>query len=145
MIRIREIAGRPIAHRMILRNFIEDLPIDGDESFQQSLISVRNMLRPILFNNLNENGMNCHFQEVLYSAIEDLICFFSDPREHELADFLFDLSFEVEGKLKNIKPGGIYIPGTYFKFVGTFRSIFGPMGYGGQLDEHHQAASTERR
>lgn len=143
MIRIREIAGRPIAHRMILRNFIEDLPINGDESFQQSLIGVRNMLRPILVNNLNENGMNCHFQEVLYSAIEDLICFFSDPREHELADFLFDLSFEVEDKLKNIKPGDIYIPGTYFKFVGTFRSIFGLMGYSGQLDEHHQAASIE--
>lgn len=143
MIRIQEITGRPIARRMFLQNLIEDLPIDGDESFQKSLIGLRDMLRPSLFNNLNEQGMNCHFQEVLYSAMENLICFFSDPREHELADFLFDLSFEVESKLKNIKPGDIFIPGTYFKFVGTFRSIFGLMGYGGQLDEHHQAASTE--
>lgn len=39
MIRIREIAGRPIAH-WISPKFIEDLPLDGDESFQQSLIDI---------------------------------------------------------------------------------------------------------
>lgn len=113
---IREIAGRPIARR----NFIENLSIYGEESFHQSSISVGDMLPPILFNNLNEEDINCHFQKVLYSAMEDLICLFpthankrfgllfSNPREQELVDFLFDLSFEVESRLKHIKPGDIY-------------------------------------
>lgn len=76
MIRIREIAGRPIA-QWISPKFIEDLPLDGDESFQQSLISIRDMLRPILFKNLHVKGMKCHFQEFnLYLAMKDLIFFF---------------------------------------------------------------------
>lgn len=123
MIRIQEITGRPIARRMFLRNLIEDLPIDGDESFQKSLIGLRDMLRPSLFNNLNEQGMNCHFQEVLYSAMENLICFFSDPREHELADFLFDLSFEVESN-KEYKTGRYFYPRNLFQVCGNVPKYF---------------------
>lgn len=126
MIRIREIAGRPITH-WISPKFIEDLPLDGDESFQQSLIGIRDMLKPIFIKNLNVKGMKCHFQEFnLYLAMKDWFSF-SEPREHELSDFLFDLSFEVESNLMNIKPGDTCICNlkTYFKFMGTFRIIFG--------------------
>lgn len=76
MIRIREIAGRPIAH-WISPKFIEDLPLDGDESFQQSLIGIRDMLQPMFIKNMNVKGMKCHFQEFnLYFAMKDLIFFF---------------------------------------------------------------------
>lgn len=63
MIRIREIAGRPIAH-WISPKFIEDLPLDGGESFKQSLIGIRDMLQPIFIKNLNVKGIKRPFSGV---------------------------------------------------------------------------------
>lgn len=143
MIRIREIAGRPIAH-WISPKFIEDLPLDGDESFQQSLIGIRDMLQPIFIKNLNVKGMKCHFQE--FNLWQWKIWFsFSEPREHELSDFLFDLSFEVESNLMNIKPGDTCICNLkkLFQLYGNVPNYL--WMYGGQLDEQLRNVKSFKR
>lgn len=144
MIRIREIAGRPIAH-WISPKFIEDLPLDGDESFQQSLIGIRDMLQPIFIKNLNVKGMKCHFQELnLYLAMKDLIFFFRTTWTWTF-HFLFDLSFEVESNLMNIKPGDTCICNlkNLFQVYGNVPNYF--WMYGGQLDEQLRNVKSFKR
>lgn len=83
MIRIREIAGRPIARQMFLQNFIEDLPIGGDESLQQSLIGVRVMhkIAPHIVQNLNQSSEVTFIR--LYARIcSCYVCRFQNMLEH---------------------------------------------------------------
>lgn len=77
MIRIREIAGRPIARQMFLRNFIEDLPIGGDESLQQSLIGVR--VFPTITYRCKSYAQNCtsycsKFKSIFRSYLHSFVC-----------------------------------------------------------------------
>jgi hypothetical protein len=39
--------------------------------------------------------------------------------------------------------GEIYIPATYFNFVGSLRSLCGLFWYGDVLEDNHQVASIE--
>ena len=99
----------------------------------------------VLFKNQNEEDETFHFKEILYNRLEQLMCRFENPLHHELSDVLLDLTMEVEEEIRDmeVKPGEIYIPSSYFYFVGVFRSIFGLWGFGDVMDIHHQAASTE--
>lgn len=83
-----------------------------------------------------------YFQEVC-NTLEDLICLYDSPFQHELTDFLFDVIFDIDANVKDFKPGEIYIPATYFNFVGSFRSLYGLFGYGDVLEDNHQVPSIE--
>lgn len=69
----------------------------------------------------------------------------SEPREHELSDFLFDLSFEVESNLMNIKPGDTCICNlkNLFQVYGNVPNYF--WMYGGQLDEQLRNVKSFKR
>jgi hypothetical protein len=66
---------------------------------------------------------------------------YDSPFQHELTDFLFDVIFDIDAYMKDFKPGEIYIPATYFNFVGSFRSLYGLFGYGDVLEDNHQVPS----
>jgi hypothetical protein len=40
------------------------------------------------------------------------------------------LLFDIDANVKDFKPGEIYIPATYFNFVGSLRSLCGLFWYG---------------
>ena len=122
--------GIPVGRKQVIRSYVNFLKADGADHFKQKMESCRDILMCVLFKNQNDEDVSFHFKEILYDRLELLMCRYDNPLKHELSDLLLDLTMEVEEALRDmdVQPGDIYIPCSYFYFVGVFRSIFWLMG-----------------
>ena len=100
---------------------MDKLPVEGFNIFKTKVLSCKNTLMSVLFQKDGDN--HGYFQEVC-NTLEDLICLYDSPFQHELTDFLFDVIFDIDANVKDFKPGEIYIPATYFINLIQIKDIF---------------------
>ena len=144
IVHTRQCQGTRFGRRLLLRNYIMALQADGIDEHIKKINSCRSLLIMIMTTGgFDYERTPFHFQDILHDCIEDLLCAYNNPFRRELSDVLLDITLEVEDRVGSLKAGDIYIPSSYFHFIGEFRSIFGLFGFGGVMDDHHVAASTE--
>ena len=83
-----------------------------------------------------------HFQDILYDCIYDLVCGYNNPISVscQMSFWIYRWGWKIVWRASELD---IYIPSSYFHFIGEFRSIFGLFGFGDVMDYHHVAAFTE--
>jgi hypothetical protein len=84
----RQISVKPLSRRIILQETMDKMPVKGFNIFKTKVLSCKNTLMSVLFQKDGDN--HGYFQEVC-NTMEDLICLYDSPFQHELTDFLFDV------------------------------------------------------